>query len=208
MCLPELTVVGSLMSAASNVAGAQAQSNAYKAQAQTARNNSLLAQAQAASVAQQGAQEEQALHNKGKQVAGAQEAGFGASGIDSGSGSALDILNNTSRGNTLDVLNARRTTANQTYGLQEQASDFNTQAKNYDSAASNAKTMGYISAAGSILNGVTSLNSQNLQRQAVGLAAAKNTALGSSAASSASFFPMPQQYTFNNPLKPKQKTFF
>jgi hypothetical protein len=158
MCLAALGVASSLLGASSSISQGNAQSNAYKQQASQARANSEALQQQAQNTAMKGAQEERQIKRQGESTVGKQKTIYGASNIDTGSGSALDVITNTQNESLSDQLQTRRNTANQVWSQESEAMNQQTAARNYDSAASNAKKSGRIGAMTSLLSGSTQLS--------------------------------------------------
>jgi len=174
LCVAALGVASTVMSAVSSVQQGKAQAAAYKQQAEVSRQNALYQEAQAANAAYNGAQEEHAIRQKGKQIIGTQTAAFGASNIDTSSGSAADVINSSDYNNLMDALQARRNAANQSWADQVEATNYNNQAKNYDVAASNARKAGNLNAIGSVLTGATSLATQYSQYKSAAGTSAKS----------------------------------
>lgn len=168
MCLAALGAVGSLLGASSQMSQANAQSNAYKQQAAQARANSEALQQQAQNTAMKGAQQERQIRREGQATVGKQKTIYGASNIDIGGGSALDVITNTENESLADQLQQRRNTANEVWSQETEAMNQQTAAKNYDTAASNAKKAGRIGAMTSLLGGATQLSTNYGQYKRTG----------------------------------------
>lgn len=111
-------VAGAILSVAGTVASGIAQNNAAKQQAEIQRQqaeyaakqqefNAQRARTEADDIAQRASDEERALREKAAQVKGAQRAAAGASGIDAGSGSALNLLQESEMIESQDAANIR-----------------------------------------------------------------------------------------------------
>lgn len=160
MCLDPVTL-GTLSTAVSAVGAyqqGQATSAAYQSKAAADDQNAKIANKQAEIAAQQGAREEREMRQRGQAVTGAQKTAFAANGLDIAAGSPLDVLTDTRFLNELDALTIRRNTANNVWGYQSEATNYLNSASANRSAASGAKTAGYLGVAGSILTGATSLS--------------------------------------------------
>ena len=162
MCLAPalLSGLGTAVGAVSTIQQSRAQASAYESQANAANQNAKISEKQAEIASQNGAQEEKQMRQRGAAMIASQKAGFAASGIDSGAGSALDVTNDTSTQNELDALAIRRSSANQVWNYQTEATNYKNQANAARYAAKNAKTAGTLNAFGTILNGVSSYKSK------------------------------------------------
>jgi hypothetical protein len=158
MCLPVLTAISTISSVIGAKQSADAQASSYEQQADIARKNALYAQGQAANASYNGAQNEQQIALKRMQITGQQRAGYGASGIDPNTGSALAVQNSSIMQALADQIQARQNAANQVYSYQTESVNNQDLAKSYDSAASNARSIGNWNAATSLLSGATSLS--------------------------------------------------
>lgn len=125
-------------------AGAQGESNAAASRynAQIAQQNAQIAEQQGVAAAEQ--QDIAARRKIGSMVAG-----YGASGVDGGSGSAMDVLADSVRAATLDNLNVK-------YNYKLKAMGYNNQATLDQSNAKNSSTSGGLNAIGTGLKGLGS----------------------------------------------------
>lgn len=160
MCLPAISAAATVFSAYSTYAQGKAQSQAYENQAAAADQNAKISAKQAEITAQNGAREEQQVRNRANAVIGAQKTAFGSSGVDSGSGSALDLLTDTRDQSESDALQTRKNSANQVWGYQVEQTNYKNQTNAARSAAKNSSTMGKIGAFTTLLNGYSSWNSK------------------------------------------------
>lgn len=118
-------------------AHAQAAAQNYNAQIATQNASTTMAQGQAASDAQS---------REAERKMGAAVAAYGASGVDTGSGSPADVLADSARQATLDNLSTQ-------YNYKLKALGYSDQATLDSSASSNSTTAGYLNAAGALVGG-------------------------------------------------------
>lgn len=96
---------------------------AANSQADLADANANIADLQAADAIQRGAQEEQRFRSLVRGAIGAQRAGFAASNIDVGQGSAVDVQADAATLGELDALTIRTNAAREAWGYKVQAFD-------------------------------------------------------------------------------------
>ena len=130
-----------------------AQANAYKAQAKAMDQNAAYAKDQARDAIDRGGKEEHRLRERGRQFAASQKTGFAASGLDTGSGSALNILMDTATGVEEDAATIRTNAQREKYGFDVQATNYRNQANMARAAAKNTQIGTLFSAGATILNG-------------------------------------------------------
>lgn len=106
---------------------------------------------------------------KARNVAGRIRATQGASGIDVGGGSSLDVQRGQQFVTGLDMNQIRANAARKAYGYAVEAAGDEAQAGAYRSAASNVEKATRLNVASSILSGVSSVSSKWLQGQQYGL---------------------------------------
>lgn len=169
MCVPLLTVVGTAVSTVGAIQQGRAAAAAATAQANAAAQNAKISAKQAELAAQNGAREEREMRQRGAAIIGAQKAGYGASGLDIGAGSPLDILTDTRYQNELDSLNVRRNAANQVWGYQAEQTNFVNQASAARASARNARSTANLMAVGNLLTGATTLSSQYSKAKSAGV---------------------------------------
>jgi hypothetical protein len=145
-----LSGVGSIMQG--NAAAASANYNA-----EIAGQNAIFAEQRAQDAIDRGQLEEERVRREGTLVRKAQEARYGAAGIDLAYGSPLDAIISSSTQAELDALTVRSNAA-------REAEDFDREAWNYRSSANmsrmegkNAKRAGLIGGIGSVLDGGASI---------------------------------------------------
>ena len=134
---------------ASAVVGTVAAIKSSQAQSAAADYNAKVAQQNAAAATQQGLQAQMQQRQDAERKLGLMEANYGANGIDPGSGTATDVINDSISQATLDNLNIK-------YNYQLKALGYQNSATLDSSAASNDTTAGYLSAAGAALGGASS----------------------------------------------------
>lgn len=175
--MPAFTVLA-IASAASAAFSAYGQVKAGKAEAragereQQAANsqgerldwNAAVAELQAKDALDRGTQEEQRFRAGVRGIIGAQRAGFAASNIDVGFGSALDVQADAAELGELDALTIRTNAAREAWGYKVEAEDLRKQAEivrregvNAAAAGRERKTQQYIGAGSTLLGAGTSL---------------------------------------------------
>jgi len=131
-----------------------------QAASDTADYNAKVATQNAAAATQQGLQAQQLQRQDAERKLGGMVANYGANGIDPGSGTATDVINDSISQATLDNLNIK-------YNYQLKALGYQNSATLDSSAASNDTTAGYLSAAGSALGGVSGAAKQYYGNQGI-----------------------------------------
>ena len=120
MCLPVAalaavsavaTVGGTVMSYMGQQQQASATAAAANYQAQVSRNNAIIAERNAQAIEQAGQTEEQNQRQKTAQLVGQARASMAANGIDTTSGTSLNVLGDTAKLGELDALTIRSNTA-------------------------------------------------------------------------------------------------
>ena len=163
-----LTGAGAAVGAASAIGQGRAAASAYSAQAANDDQNAKIAAKQAEQAALAGAREEREMRQRGAAAMGTQRAAFSANGLDIGSGSPLDVLNDTQYLNELDALTIRQNTANDVWGHQVQSVNYINQAKANRAAARNSRRAGNLGAFGSLLTGAAGIAKNNMALKAKG----------------------------------------
>ncbi len=155
MCEPMMLLagLGAGISALGQIQQGQAASDAAKYQAQVDRNNAISAHYAARDSAERGQAEEQAQRRKTADAMGRARASFAARGIESNFGSPLDVMGDISQYGELDALTIRGNADREYLKYDQQRQNFNSSASFNDMKAANAKTAGFLGAAGSLLSG-------------------------------------------------------
>ena len=134
-----LSLIGTAMSAVGMLSNASAQSSASNYNAQINQQNAVIAQQQGAAA--------QAEHDKQARLQiGQMAANYGASGVDSGQGSPLDVLQDSVKTAKLDNLMIG-------YNYDLRARGFQNSAALDSARASSASTSGLLGAAGAVASG-------------------------------------------------------
>lgn len=134
-----LMVASTAMGAIGAVRQAQAQAGAMRYNAQIAEQNAQIANAQGAAAAE--AQQREAQRRIGSAIAS-----YGASGVDVGTGSPVDVLADSARQSALDNLTVK-------YNYKLRAQGYLNQAELDRTGASNAVQAGYMNATSALLRG-------------------------------------------------------
>ncbi|EPC4902307.1 TPA: hypothetical protein VDU70_002175 [Pseudomonas aeruginosa] len=130
---------------AAGAAGAGGLLNAYsqiqqgKDAVRTANRQQAYLNRQARQVLDQGEFEDAQLYEQGRQIVGAQRAGFAANGVDVNSGSASRVQESTMNQVAMDAEQVRRNAFNQAFGIVTQGNEGVRQARaNYSARRLNA----------------------------------------------------------------------
>jgi len=152
MCVAALGIVGAVISAVGSIVGGIAQRNAYNAQAKALEQNARNDEIRAKQAAEEGAQKEGVLRERGEQIKGQQNAAYGAAGITGGS--AWDVLRSTQYGIEQDAAAIQNETARTSWGYNVNAANSRNKAGQARAAGSNAMVAGVLSGASSYLGGL------------------------------------------------------
>ena len=145
MCISLMTaaLIASVVGTGVTAAGAVQQG---KTQGEIAQFNADTAKFQADDAAKAGLVAEENQLAKTKQIRAQQEVIMGAGGLDPTTGTAAQVLDQTTKMGTLDALTLRTNAARQAWG-------YSTQATNSELQGASARTAGYFGAAGTLLSG-------------------------------------------------------
>jgi hypothetical protein len=147
-------------------------------QAQVAKNNQAVANANAQFASQRG----EALTNqqqlKTRAAVGAIKAQQAADNIDTDSGSAVDVRSSAEQLGQLDALTVRSNAAREVYGFQTQGVNFSAQAGLLESESDQAVNAGNLGAASSLLGGAASTSGMAAKFQLAGGSGGGATASG------------------------------
>ena len=164
MCTPMIGMLFSLAGAASQAQGqrhaAKAKADEYEYQAKVDDNNTKVALWKAQDAKARGQKEEAALRVKVAALKGRQRSALAASGVEVGSGSALDILGDTAALGELDALTIRSNSEREAYEHKVTASNLTANAGMKRMGAKNAIIAGKIGARTSLLSGAGSVASK------------------------------------------------
>lgn len=150
------TVVSTTMGVVGSVQQAKSTQAQYNYQAEVNRRNAKVAQANADQKRQEGIEESRMQRMKTLQKIGSQQAAMAANGIDISSGTALDIVEDTSAMGELDALTTRYNAETQAQAYEQQANNFSNQANLDVFAGQNAYKSGMINAVGQGFQGLGS----------------------------------------------------
>lgn len=153
------TVASTAMGVVSSVQQGKAAQAQYDYQAQVARNNAKIAQANADQKRQEGIEEARMQRIKTAQNVASQQAAMAANGIDISSGTALDVVEDTAAMGELDALTIRYNKETEAIAYENQANNFNNQASLDVYAGKNAYRSGVTNAITTGLNGLASVTS-------------------------------------------------
>ena len=135
----------------------KAQSEAYQAQADAAYQNAKIQNRQAEQIAENAAQEQRRLDNRRRLITGQQAAQAGASGIQGGIGSPLDMYAASMDAWNEDTQNALWNQRNNTYNSYVREVNYRNQGNAYSAQADAAKQAGTIGAIGNIIGGAATM---------------------------------------------------
>lgn len=158
--LAAIAIGASVLSAGVGAYGVIQQGNANAAaanyQGQVAANNATIAEQNARTATAAGEAQVEQSRMKTKALIGTIEAAQASSGIDTGSGSPLDIRTSQKQVGELDAETIRNNAARQAYGYRSQSTSFAADQGLDASRAASASQAGTIGAVGSILGGASS----------------------------------------------------
>lgn len=133
------TVAAGAVSAVGAVQQSQAQQGQAKYQAAVARNNQIMAKRAADEARERGRVDELNQRIKTRQLVGRQRASLAANGIDVGSGSAIDLIEDTFKIGETDALTIRANAEKDARAYLQQGENFRGEARLYDRAGSNIR---------------------------------------------------------------------
>ncbi len=157
MCVDPSTILmvgGTLLSGAGQIATADANAKAAKANAEIQRNNALMADRQAKNVLDAGTREEQKQKAITAQLMSKQQASMAANGVDVAFGSPLDLMVDTAKMGAVDALTIRTNAYRNYDDVRNQAVSSRNQAALYDMEAKNSRTAGILGAFGTTMSGL------------------------------------------------------
>lgn len=157
MCV--VAAIPAALAAASAFAGAKAEKDSNKWQAQVAGANYATQQALAVDAVARGDTAAAGVVRKGNQLAGRQRATMAARGLDTTQGSPLEILRDTQYFTDIDAATVRSNAAREAWGYKVNATNYQNQAIFAQSRADNTNPLmsAGLAAAGSYFNGGNTL---------------------------------------------------
>lgn len=150
-------VVGTATSVYGQSQAAEAQKKNAEYQAQVAANNATIANQSANAAIQAGNEKEQEKGLQAREQLASVTAAEAASGVDTSSGSAVDVQQTRREVGQLDTAQEAHNAALQAYGYRTQQTSFQAESGLQQSEAQQAGTAGAVGAAGSLLQGAGSL---------------------------------------------------
>jgi len=130
MCEPGLIIgaVGTLVGAFAQKQAVEADNKAMEYNAQMQERNATIAQQQSQDAQIRGQEEETRHRQRVSQLKGTQRSALAASGVQVDTGSAFDVIEDTTRSGELDALSIRHNAGMETWGHQVQSSNYQGQA--------------------------------------------------------------------------------
>lgn len=163
MGIETLAIGGLVASAGSSIMGAMGASQkadadaaAYNYKAQVASNNAIIAQRNAEAATSAGASKAQTNDLKTKNMVATQLVTQASSGLDVGSGTAVNLRQSAADIGHLDTLTILNNAAKNSAGFKAQGMNFTAESGLDKAAAENAETAGKYSIATSLLGGASS----------------------------------------------------
>lgn len=177
---------GAVLQAGTAVYGGIAQSSAASYSAKVAKINANQAGLQAQEAETAGRVQTDQLRLRTSALIAQAETAEAANGLQVGSGTPVNILNDISRGGTLDVEKSQANTALTAWGYRTQQTAFENQAQLDNTQSKQALLAGSLSAASSLLGGAAKYNT-NVMGQPVGGDAGTSGLLSTNAPSNNNF---------------------
>ena len=154
MCdLVSMMVASTALSGVSSVMQGQADAAAANYNAKIQAQNAIFADQRAEDARLRGQLEEQRVREQGNLVRKGQEARWGASGLDMGFGSPLDVIVASATRAELDAMTVRENTEREVEDFEREAWSLRAGSSMSKAEARNAKTAGALGAVGSVLTG-------------------------------------------------------
>lgn len=154
---PFLGLAGGALQAVGSITGGIASSNAANYQAAIARNNAIIANQSATYAEKAGLAAAENQSRKGAQRLAKIKTSQAAAGVDISSESAADVQAGQRMTDQLDTETVLNNAELRAYGYRAQAENFESEAQLSEMKGEQAKTAGYLGAAGSLLSSASSL---------------------------------------------------
>ena len=155
---PFMAMAGAGIQAVSSITSGIASSNAANYQAQIARNNKVIADQNAVYAEQSGIAAAENQSRKGAARVAKIKTAQAAQGVDINTGSAVDVQVGQRMTDQLDTENVLNNAELRAYGYRVQGENFESEAKLDEMKGEQAKTAGYLGAAGSLLSNASSIS--------------------------------------------------
>lgn len=146
------TVIGGGMQYMAQKQAGAAQANALRYQADVDQNNKIITDQLAKDAIDRGRTEEQMHRIKIGQLKSEQLNAFAKNGVETDSGSALDVLSDTAMIGELEALTIRNNAEREAYGYKVQGMNYSASSANNRTAASTAKSSANMAAMTSVLS--------------------------------------------------------
>lgn len=163
------TAGGGILSAFGSIASGFANRDMYNYQAALAKLNQQIDKQDAELAMQEGEQQNMQFGLKAGQRLGQEKVALASSNFDLRSGSAQQVISSQQMLDRMDMQTIRSNAAKTAYNYETQATMAGAQADLYSRAGKNAFAAGFIGAGTSILGAASSVSSEWLQGQRVGL---------------------------------------
>jgi len=158
MCdLTTMMIASTVVGAAGSMYQASAAANAASAQAKVNEQNAILAKRRAEDAINRGQLEENRKLQEGTLLRKQQEASFAAANIDTGYGSALDVIVASAWGAEQDAAIIRSNAEREAYDYEVQAWNYKNEAAANKASAKGAMIGGLFSTMGTVLDGGASI---------------------------------------------------
>lgn len=164
-----LTFLGGITSAISSFIGGEAQQQMYNYQAGVAKLNAQIAQQNSTYATRVGEIQAANAGLQGGQVMGRIKSAQAASGLDVNTGSNKQVQQSQKQITGMDVAAIRSNAAKTAYNYQVEATQYTAQSQLDTLAGKNARTSGMIGAMSSILGSASSVSSEWLRGQQLGM---------------------------------------
>ncbi len=155
MCGPALLGAGVGLQFLSNITAGTSARQAARFNARVSENNAELSRRLAGDARRRGRIEEQRTRLEAARVKGRQAAALAAQGVDTSSGSPLQVLGDTASQGALDALQIRANAEREAFQHMLRRSDFTNEASLSRSQGDRALTQGIFRAGGSLLTGAS-----------------------------------------------------
>lgn len=153
MAMAAVTAAGALYGAYSQYETGEAQKKAARQQRVLAQKNAEMLDAAATDATDRGNEEAMLINRRARNLRGEQRAAFASQGVDVGSGTALDLQNETSLLGTIDAEQTRKNAFREAWGIRTQAGNQRLAGDYAYSAGMNQAKASRNQAYGSVLGG-------------------------------------------------------
>ena len=141
-----ISAIGTIYQAGSQYAAAQAAANVSK-------QNATLAEQKGVKALERGAEQSRYIRGEARRMQGQQRSALAAGGVDVNSGSALDVQADTAQRAAEDIAATRYNAQLEQWGFDVEATNYRTQAAQYEATATNALIGGAFGVGSTLLGG-------------------------------------------------------